>query len=99
MKRQFSKYFLNWLQAEIEFLIHKNTEITPLEVKSSANFLSTKSLESFRQRYSPKVSIKLSPLNRGYNKEKKTHSIPIYLAGKLLDLNLSCDYFRKNLSK
>ena len=78
-----SLYSWNEGQAEVEFLIHKDHEITPVEVKSSTNFIRTKSLESFRLRYSPKAAIKLSPLNRGYNKEKKVHSIPIYLAGKL----------------
>lgn len=71
-------------QAEIEFLAHLGKEITPIEVKSSSNFLRAKSLDSFIQRYHPKKAIKLVPLNRGYNKDKKIHTIPIYLAGSLL---------------
>lgn len=66
-------------EAEIEFLIYHNNEILPIEVKSSSNFSRTKSLNSFIQRYNPPLAIKLSPNNRGYNKEKKILSLPIYL--------------------
>jgi predicted AAA+ superfamily ATPase len=71
-------------EAEIEFLIHHGKNIVPIEVKSSANFLRAKSLDSFIGRYKPKAAIKLAPLNRGYNKDKNIHTVPIYLAGKLI---------------
>lgn len=70
-------------QAEVEFLTHLGKDIVPIEVKSSANFLRAKSLDSFMQRYQPKKAIKLAPLNRGYNRDKKIHTVPIYLAGSI----------------
>lgn len=70
-------------KAEVEFLIVKNADIIPIEVKSSEKFSRAKSLDSYIERYRPELAIKLSPKNIGYDQSKKMLSLPIYLAGKL----------------
>jgi predicted AAA+ superfamily ATPase len=69
--------------SELEFLVSINDEIVPVEVKSSSQFTRAKSLDSYIERYSPSLAIKLTPNNRGHNKLKNIWTIPIYLAGKL----------------
>jgi predicted AAA+ superfamily ATPase len=82
--KSFSSLF-SWSEgeSEVEFLIYRNDEITPVEVKSSANFSRAKSLKTFVARYSPKESYKLGPLNKGKNKDLGITTLPIYLINKL----------------
>jgi predicted AAA+ superfamily ATPase len=81
----FNETLNSWAEgdSEIEFIIHHQDELVPIEVKSSTRFLRSKSLDSYLAKYHPKTAIKLSPNNRGFNSEKNIWSIPIYLAGKL----------------
>ncbi|MEI8347886.1 MAG: AAA family ATPase [Pseudomonadota bacterium] len=76
-------YAWNEGESEIEFLIYYNDAILPIEVKSSAHFLRAKSLDAYVKRYAPSLAIKLSPRNRGYEKNKKILSLPIYLVDRL----------------
>lgn len=61
---------------EIEFLIDKNAEIIPIEVKASNN--QTKSLNNYIEEYKPKVAYKLVDGNVGTDGIKNT--IPHYMA-------------------
>jgi predicted AAA+ superfamily ATPase len=81
--------FYSWQEskAELEFLIIKNGDICPVEVKSSEKSIRSKSLESFIGRYRPVLSYKLTPKNLGYNIDKKTLTLPIYLSGKIFTKN------------
>jgi hypothetical protein len=73
-------YWTSSSQAEIDFLIEKDSLAFPIEVKSGLN-LRSKSLQSFIKRYNPKISIRISPHNL-----KHTNGIlelPIYMIGEL----------------
>lgn len=70
-------------ESEVEFLIYRKDEITPIEVKSSANYSRAKSLKMFVQKYKPKIAFKIAPLNKGFNKELNIMTIPIYLINKV----------------
>ncbi|NQY79276.1 MAG: ATP-binding protein [Candidatus Caenarcaniphilales bacterium] len=69
-------------QAEIEFLMDLDAKVVPIEVKSGLN-LKAKSLESFKNRYSPDKSILLSAQNFEYNHDKRLLKVPLYLAGSI----------------
>ena len=60
---------------EIEFIIEKNGEVIPIEVK--AGNTSTKSLNSFITNYNPSVAYKLINGNVGFDNTK--HSLPHYM--------------------
>jgi predicted AAA+ superfamily ATPase len=68
--------------AEVEFLLEKDSDVVPVEVKSG-NVTQSKSLKVYADRYQPKCAYVLSGNNisqRGF----RTH-LPIYLAGRLAD--------------
>ena len=68
-------------KAEVDFVFQdRQGNIIPLEVKSSDNVRS-KSLRSFRERYSPVYSIRASAKNFGF--ENGIKSIPLYALGCL----------------
>lgn len=71
-------------KAEIEFILVKGAKIIPIEVKSSEKSARAKSLESYIQRFSPELAVKLSPKNIGFDQNYKILSIPIYLVAKLI---------------
>lgn len=81
-----SLYSWQETKAEIEFLFAQGSQIIPIEVKSSEKFARAKSLDSYRQRFNPPLSVKLSPKNIGFDESNKTLILPIYLAAKLIDL-------------
>ena len=60
--------------SELEFLIEKNGEVIPIEVKAGNS--STKSLNSFIEKYSPSIAYKLISGNIGITNSKLT--IPHY---------------------
>jgi uncharacterized protein len=70
--------------AEIEFLFEKDTHIIPIEVKSGIKSLNSKSLVSYKNKYEPSCSIKLSGKNLRF--ENNQLNAPIYLAGRLNQL-------------
>jgi len=63
--------------AEVDFLLNINSNIIPIEVKSSENTKS-KSLSVYINKYNPKYSIRISGKNFGFNNNIK--SVPLYAA-------------------
>ena len=66
--------------AEIDFILQLNSEIIPIEVKSSIN-LKAKSLSVYREKFKPKIEIRTSLAN--YNKHGNLFDIPLYAIGDL----------------
>lgn len=62
-------------KAELDFLIQKDTDIVPIEVKSSTNTKS-RSLDLYMKTYSPNCGIRISEKNFGY--ENNIKSVPLY---------------------
>ena len=64
--------------AEVDFVVEDGSvQPVPLEVKSSENVRS-RSLSSYREKYTPRVSMRLSPKNFGFAGGVK--SVPLYAA-------------------
>jgi len=63
--------------AEIDFVIQRDIEIIPVEVKSADN-TQAKSLKVYIESFKPKYAIKLSTRNFGFENGKKT--VPLYAA-------------------
>ncbi len=63
--------------AEIDFIIQKEGNIIPIEVKSADN-TKAKSLNFYMEKYSPAYAIKLSTKNFGFEEKKKI--VPLYAA-------------------
>ncbi len=63
--------------AEIDFIIQRNGQLIPIEVKSADN-TRAKSLNLYMQSYKPAYAIKLSAKNFGFEDGKKT--VPLYAA-------------------
>ena len=63
--------------AEIDFVIQRNGELIPVEVKSADN-TRAKSLKVYMETYNPAYAIKLSAKNFGFEDGKKT--VPLYAA-------------------
>lgn len=64
-------------RAEIDFLLHKDAHIIPVEVKANLHSKS-KSLDVYRGRYEPKYSVRISGRNFGF--ENGIKAIPLYAA-------------------
>jgi hypothetical protein len=64
-------------QAEIDFLIERDSKIIPVEVKSRAH-VKSRSLSIFSGRYQPEQSIRVSGKNFGW--ENGIRSVPLYAA-------------------
>ena len=63
--------------AEIDFVIQRNGQLIPIEVKSADN-TKAKSLKVYMETYKPAYAIKLSAKNFGFENGKKT--VPLYAA-------------------
>lgn len=63
--------------AEVDFVIQRDSQIIPIEVKSADN-TRAKSLKVYMDAYKPAYAIKLSAKNFGFEDGKKT--VPIYAA-------------------
>lgn len=72
-----SYYWTSEREAEVDFVIQRQGEIIPIEVKSADN-VKAKSLQVYIQTYQPAYSIKLSTRNFGFENGKKT--VPLYAA-------------------
>lgn len=79
-------YAWNERTSEIEFLLIKEDQIVPLEVKSGLRTKS-KSLQQFILKYHPTKAIVLSE-KPFLNKDSIKRNIPLYYAGKLLEIQL-----------
>ena len=62
---------------EIDFIIQRNGQIIPIEVKSADN-TKAKSLRVYMNTYHPAYTVKLSAKNFGYEENKKI--VPLYAA-------------------
>jgi uncharacterized protein len=74
-------YSTNNSRGEIDFLIQKNGEVIPIEVKAEEN-LRAKSLSAYCEKYSPKTAIRTSMSN--YRKEEWMTNIPLYALAEAL---------------
>lgn len=63
--------------AEIDFVIQRDGQIIPIEVKSADN-TKAKSLKVYMEKYKPAYAIKLSSKNFGFEDDKKI--VPLYAA-------------------
>jgi Predicted ATPase (AAA+ superfamily) len=63
--------------AEVDFIIQREGEIIPIEVKSADN-TRAKSLKVYMETYKPKYAIKISAKNFGFEDSKKI--VPLYAA-------------------
>lgn len=70
-------YWESDYQAEVDFVLQKETSVIPLEVKYDTNTRS-RSLNSFVQKYKPLYSIRVSSKNFGF--ENNIKSVPHYAA-------------------
>jgi uncharacterized protein len=70
-------YWKSKRDAEMDFILHINGAVIPLEVKASTNTKS-KSLKVYCEKYNPKYSIKMSAKNFGAT--DKIRSVPLYAA-------------------
>jgi predicted AAA+ superfamily ATPase len=70
-------YWMSQRGAEIDFVIQRNGNIIPIEVKS-AEKTKAKSLNVYIETYKPSYAVKLSSKNFGFSDGKKT--IPLYAA-------------------
>ena len=62
-------------KAELDFIIQKETDIVPIEVKTSTHTKS-RSLDLYMKTYNPKYSIRISEKNFGF--ENNIKSVPLY---------------------
>jgi predicted AAA+ superfamily ATPase len=66
--------------AEVDFVIQKDNQIIPLEVKAEEN-LKSKSLKVFMEKYHPELSVKTSM--SFFKKQDHLENIPLYAIGYL----------------
>jgi len=69
------RYWNGKRSAEVDFLIEKQNEIIPIEVKAGVR-VSSESLNIYRENYKPKISYRISAKNFGLDNGIK--SIPLY---------------------
>lgn len=62
-------------KAELDFIIQKDTNIIPIEVKSNTHNKS-KSLDIYMKKYKPPYAIRISERNFGF--ENNIKSVPLY---------------------
>lgn len=72
-------------QSEIEFLIIKDGQIIPVEVKSSLK-TKAKSLDSYIKRYQPRIAIKFYAGRPLFSADKRIYNLPLYLAWDISQL-------------
>ena len=70
-------YWMSERGAEVDFIIQRNGDIIPIEVKSAEN-TKAKSLATYINKYKPEYAVKLSTKNFGFEDKKKT--VPLYAA-------------------
>jgi predicted AAA+ superfamily ATPase len=77
VNKNYKAYYWNPENArsEIDFLIQKNNQIIPIEVKSSEN-LTSKSLKVYQEKFNPEISIRTSL--SFYKKQDNLENIPLY---------------------
>lgn len=68
---------------EIDFLLDDGEKVVPVEVKAETN-LQAKRLKSFREKYSPEISVRTSMSD--YKNEDKLLNLPLYLIDSITDI-------------
>ena len=68
--------------AEVDFIIQHESDIVPIEVKTSEN-LKAKSFKLFCEKFTPKTAIRTSLSN--YHKESWMMNVPLYMIGNYFD--------------
>ncbi|MCD4793018.1 MAG: ATP-binding protein [Bacteroidales bacterium] len=74
-------YWTSRSEAEVDFIIQKEDEIYPTEVKSGLN-RNMKSLRSYADKYNPKLLYRISP--RNFVQSDNFINLPLYACGYLL---------------
>ena len=64
-------------QAELDFVIQKDNDIIPIEVKTGRR-VKSRSLAIFKEKYDPAYSIRISSKNFGF--ENGIKAVPLYAA-------------------
>lgn len=75
---QTNYYWTSSSSAEVDFVISDGMEVYPLECKAGLN-MNAKSLKVYRQKYTPKFSLRTSLLPYERNEEEGMVHIPLYL--------------------
>lgn len=70
---------------EIDFIVQKNTEIIPIEVKAEEN-LKSKSLRAYSEKYQPRFAVRTSLSD--FRKENWLMNIPLYAISLLDEIEL-----------
>ena len=73
-------YWTSGNQAEVEFLLQRNLDILPIEVKSGTS-VTSRSLAEYSRRYNPPLRLRLSLLNLKH--DNNLINIPLFLADRL----------------
>jgi predicted AAA+ superfamily ATPase len=82
-------YWTSGEKAEVDFVMQHGAYIVPIEVKSGEN-VKAKSLKTYREKYSPKISIRCSLLGTGLDNDILNISLyKIFLCEHLLDNSLA----------
>ena len=63
-------------EGEIDFLIQKNSDIVPIEVKAEEN-LRARSLRAFKEKYQPEIAIRSSMSN--YREQEWMTNVPLFM--------------------
>ena len=71
-------YWSSSATAEVDFLISDGLDVYPLEAKAGVT-MNAKSLKLYREKYSPKWSVRTSLLPYERNNSSKTINIPLYM--------------------
>lgn len=71
-------YWSSSATAEVDFLISDGLDVYPLEAKAGVT-MNAKSLKLYRERFSPKWSVRTSLLPYERNNSSKTINIPLYM--------------------
>lgn len=77
-------YWTSSSSAEIDFLLSDGSEVYPLEYKAGVT-MNAKSLKVYRQKYSPRLSLRTSLLPYSKNEAEGMVNIPLYLLFALPD--------------
>lgn len=67
---------------EVDFVVDTGEQIIPIEVKAEVN-LKAKSLKTYREKYSPKVSVRTSMAD--YKQEEWLVNLPLYAIEQIAD--------------
>jgi len=82
--KSYEPHYFSFERFETDLLLQlENEEILPVEIKSGDNVKSA-SMRAYKAKYSPKRVVRYSMLN--YTNDGDTVNIPLYLAGRTLDL-------------